>query len=171
MRLHKAVIHYDLHIKQATLSERFYDISDVVYSIILQRCNMRLGVSPWCARRETTQTKALTWGFGDAAYWDHHYALISSPHSEAAEEFLGADRTTPLSAYDFLSSLHIRGLLVRKGEDGLAVDERNRSLLRSSCNGRKNLCTWALRMLRREKKKGSRLSRWPLCWDTGAWIV
>lgn len=70
-------------------------------------------VGSWCATGGNTQ--ALTLGFGCATYLDYHYALISSPHSAATEEFLGADRTTPLSAYNFLSSLYSRGLVKRRG--------------------------------------------------------
>lgn len=81
-----------------------------------------------CNERKNTQTKALTWGFGDAAYWDHHYALISSPHSEAAEEFLGADIGPLLSLHTIFSPLSTvgacwwgRGRMVLQSTKGTGV--------------------------------------------------
>lgn len=46
------------------------------------------------------------------------------PFSEAAEEFLGAVRTTPLSAYEFLSSPHSRGSVVGRGRVVLRSTKR-----------------------------------------------
>jgi len=103
-------MNHDLHRKPATCNI-FQDLYHNSIGYIWTKSNCEVhGVR----RGENTQTPALTWGFGDAAYLNYHYALIIS-HREAAEEFLGADRTTPLSAYDCLSSLHSTGSVVRRG--------------------------------------------------------